>query len=120
MPFDAYERSPWQVMLGRRSDVGGQALAPSMLLIGARAGEAEAAIAHWRLPESGNEGVMRHDGSGGERKGSVRHAQFRLCGQTFIATDSALDHGFAFTEANSCRSRRTSCPSSCASRRPSG
>jgi predicted 3-demethylubiquinone-9 3-methyltransferase (glyoxalase superfamily) len=115
MPLDAYDWSSrygwledqfgfsWQLALGSRTEIGGQALAPALLFTGERAGQAEAAIAHYAavFPDAAVEGVLRHDGSGGEREGTVKHAQFRLCGQTFMATDSALDHRFGFTEANS-------------------
>jgi predicted 3-demethylubiquinone-9 3-methyltransferase (glyoxalase superfamily) len=115
MPLDAYDWSlrygwvtdrwdvNWQLSLGRLADVGGQPVVPFLLFTGAVAGEAEAAIAHYMavFPETRLEGVLRHDGSGAERAGSVKHAQFRLCGQTFMAMDSALDHPFAFTEGNS-------------------
>jgi len=115
MPLEAYEWAQrygwlddrfgvsWQLALGKRSDIGGQALAPSLLFTGERNGEAEAAVAHYTavFPDSRIEGVLRHDGSGPDREGTVKHAQFYLAGQTFMAMDSAHDHGFGFTEANS-------------------
>jgi predicted 3-demethylubiquinone-9 3-methyltransferase (glyoxalase superfamily) len=115
MPLDTYDWSPrygwlqdcwgvsWQVAQGSRADVGGQAVVPALLFTGAVAGEAEPAMRHYTeiLPDSGIEGILRHDGSGPDAAGGVKHAQFRLFGQTFMAIDSALDHGFGFTEANS-------------------
>ena len=115
MPLDAYDWAPrygwlddrfgvsWQLALGQRADLGGQALAPCLLFTGERTGEAEAAIAHWTgvFPQSRIEGVLRHDGAGPDRDGTVQHAQFYLSGQTFMAMDSAVEHGFGFTEANS-------------------
>ena len=93
----------WQFALGRRADIGGQTLAPSLLFTGARAGEAEAAIAHYGrvFPGFRIEGVLRHDGSGPDPEGTLKHAQFYLAGQTFMAMDSAEAHGFGFSEANS-------------------
>lgn len=115
MPLDAYEWSPrygwledrwgvsWQVAKGSRTDVGGQAVVPALLFTGARAGEAEAAMTHYTsiFPDARIEGVLRHDGAGPDRAGTVRHAQFRLFGETCMVMDSALDHAFGFTEANS-------------------
>lgn len=115
MPLDAYPWSErygwlddrwgvsWQLALGTRAQTGGQALTPMLLFTGAQAGQAEAAIAHYTelFPDSGLEGILRHDGSGPDPKDTVMHARFQLAGQTFMAGDSALSHDFTFTEANS-------------------
>jgi len=115
MPLDAYPWSgrygwiddrrgvSWQLALGDPAQTGGQVVTPMLLFTGDMAGQAEAAMAHYTaiFPGSGIEGVLRHDGSGGEVAGTVMHAQFRLAGQTFMTSDSALDHAFTFTEANS-------------------
>jgi predicted 3-demethylubiquinone-9 3-methyltransferase (glyoxalase superfamily) len=115
MPLDAYEWSPrygwladrwgvsWQIAQGSRGDVGGQAVVPALLFTGARAGQAEAAIKQYTevFPDGRIEGVLRYDGAGPDAEGDVQHAQFQLFGQTFMAMDSALDHAFGFSEANS-------------------
>lgn len=115
MPLDEYPWSPrygwvddrwgvsWQLALGDPAQTGGQVLTPMLLFVGAQAGQAEAAMAHYTalFPGSGIEGILRPDGTGGEVAGTVMHAQFRLAGQTFMAGDSALAHEFTFTEANS-------------------
>ncbi len=115
MPLDAYDWSPrygwlsdrfgvsWQLSHGRRADIGGQALAPALLFTGERAGHAEAAIRHYTevFPDASIEGILRYDGSGSDLAGTIKHAQFQLCGETFMAMDSALEHAFSFTEANS-------------------
>ena len=115
MPLDTYPWSKrygwvddrwgmsWQLALGPPSQTGGQVVTPMLLFTRDKAGQAEAAMAHYSsiFPGSGVEGVLRHDGSGGEVAGTVMHAQFRLAGQSFMPTDSALEHDFTFTEANS-------------------
>jgi predicted 3-demethylubiquinone-9 3-methyltransferase (glyoxalase superfamily) len=115
MPLDAYPWSPrygwiddrwgmsWQLALGDPAQTGGQVVTPMLLFVGAQAGQAEAAMAHYTaiFPDAGIEGVLRHDDSGPDAAGTVMHAQFRLAGQTFMAGDSALAHDFTFTEANS-------------------
>ncbi len=115
MPLDEYPWSPrygwvddrwgmsWHLALGDPAQTGGQVLTPMLLFVGAQAGRAEAAMAHYTglFPDAGIEGVLHHDGTGGEVAGTVMHAQFRLAGQTFMVTDSALAHDFTFTEANS-------------------
>ncbi|NYS26372.1 VOC family protein [Rhodobacteraceae bacterium 2376] len=115
MPLDEYPWSPrygwvddrwgmsWQFALGDPALTGGQVLTPMLLFVGAQAGHAEAAMAHYTelFPDAGIGGVLRHDGTGDDPAGTVMHAQFRLAGQTFMAGDSALMHDFTFTEANS-------------------
>lgn len=114
MPLDAYDWSKrygwvddrygvsWQLALGKRADIG-QAIAPSLLFVGPQCGRAEEALEHYTavFPGSRVEGILRHDGSGPETAGTVKHAQFYLGGETFMAMDSALPHDFGLTEANS-------------------
>lgn len=115
MPLACYDWSPkygwlsdrfgvsWQMLIGKRSDIAGQTLAPTLMFVGDQAGRAEEAIAHYTavFPGSRIGGIARHDASGPDPAGTVRHAQFYLNGEAFWAMDSALAHGFGFTEANS-------------------
>lgn len=115
MPLDAYPWSArygwlddrwgvsWQLSLGKPAQTGGQVMTPMLLFAGALAGQAEAAMAHYTalFPGSGIDGILRHDGSGADAADTVMHAQFQLAGQTLMAGDSALEHDFTFTEANS-------------------
>lgn len=115
MPLDAYPWNArygwlddrwgvsWQLALGERGHAGGQVMTPMLLFTGAQAGQAEAALAHYTciFPESGVEGILRHDGSGADPAGTVMHAQFQLAGHSFMVGDSALQHTYTFTEANS-------------------
>ncbi len=111
MPLDRYEWSDrygwlvdrfgltWQIALapGRAAPD----IALSLLFTGAQHSSAEPALNFYTsvFPESRVEGILRHDGSGGEVTGTVKHAQFSLHGQTFMVMESALDHQFGFTEA---------------------
>jgi predicted 3-demethylubiquinone-9 3-methyltransferase (glyoxalase superfamily) len=113
MPLDAYPWSEkygwlsdrfgvsWQIALGKRSDIGGQAMAPALLFVGAQHGKAEAALERYTalFPGSKVEGILRHDGSGPDPVGTVMHAQCYLGGETFMMMDSALPHAFGFNEA---------------------
>lgn len=115
MPIDAYPWAPrygwledrwgvsWQMALGQPAHTGGQAITPMLLFGGEQAGQAEAALTHYTglFPGSGVDALQRHDGSGPDPAGTVMHAQFRLAGQIFMADDSALEHRFTFSEANS-------------------
>ncbi|MBP7240906.1 VOC family protein [Amaricoccus sp.] len=113
MPLDAYPWAPrygwladrwgltWQVALGDPA-ASGRRLVPSLMFTGAEAGRAEEAMNLWTglLPDSGVAGVLRWDGAESpDRAGTVKHAQFRLAGETFMAMDSALTHDFGFNEA---------------------
>jgi predicted 3-demethylubiquinone-9 3-methyltransferase (glyoxalase superfamily) len=112
MPLDRYDWSEkygwlndrwglsWQIMLGRRSDVG-QSIVPALLFVDGQQGRAEEAITHYTgtFDDSRIDGILRYDGLGPDPKGTIKHAQFRLEGQTFMAMDSALLHQFGFTEA---------------------
>jgi len=92
----------WQISLGPKADVG-QTITPSLLFTGAQQGRAEAAIRLYTsvFAGSGVQGILRNDGSEGEPAGTVKHAQFRLAGETFMAMDSAQPHAFGFTEGTS-------------------
>jgi predicted 3-demethylubiquinone-9 3-methyltransferase (glyoxalase superfamily) len=112
MPLDRYDWSErygwvndryglsWQIMLGRRADVG-QSICPFLLFVGERHGQAEEAVRFYTSVFAGStvDGILRHEGGGPEPAGTVKHAQFRLAGNTFMAMESALDHRFDFTEA---------------------
>lgn len=89
----------WQLLQGS----SGTAVTPSLLFTGKVAGQAEAAIALYTsvFPASERRGVLRHEGDGKNAAGTVKHAEFRLAGQPFMASDSALDHAFGFSPANS-------------------
>ena len=89
----------WQISVGPISETG-RAICPSLLFTGPQHGKAEAAIALYMslFPGGSLMGILRHDGSGGEVAGTVQHAQFTLGNETFMAMDSALPHGFSFTE----------------------
>ncbi|WP_366655283.1 VOC family protein [Fodinicurvata sp. EGI_FJ10296] len=121
MPLDRYDWSEkygwlsdrygvsWQIALGDCAEVGHQAICPSLLFVGAQHGRAEAAMEHYMAVFSTSpaasstaptavDGILRYDG-GPDPAGTVKHAQFRLAGETFMAMDSAAAHDFGFTEA---------------------
>jgi predicted 3-demethylubiquinone-9 3-methyltransferase (glyoxalase superfamily) len=111
MPLDRYAWSDrygwlvdrfgltWQIALD--PDRAAPDIALSLLFTGAQHGNSEPALEFYTsvFPGSRVEGILRHDGSGGEVAGTVKHAQFYLGGQTFMVMESALGHGFGFSEA---------------------
>jgi predicted 3-demethylubiquinone-9 3-methyltransferase (glyoxalase superfamily) len=90
----------WQISLGRIAEVG-RPIAPSFLFVGDQYGRAEEAMDLYTsiFPDSAVHGILRWEAGEGEREGTVKHAQFTLCGQTFMVMDSGYDHGFTFNEA---------------------
>jgi len=90
----------WQVSLGKKEDVG-QFITPSLLFVGKQHGKAEEAVRFYTsvFEDSGIAGILRYNAGEQEPEGTVKHAQFTLNGQVFMAMDSSLEHPFAFNEA---------------------
>jgi predicted 3-demethylubiquinone-9 3-methyltransferase (glyoxalase superfamily) len=118
MPVDAYPFNPkfgwcadvngvnWQVGLGAHY----QQIVPFLMFVGAQHGKAEEAMRLYTRvfseagrDDSGIERIARYgdDGVPGDAHthGTVFHAEFRLAGRSFMASDSAEAHAFDFTQA---------------------
>lgn len=90
----------WQVSLGKKEDVG-QFITPSLLFVGEQHGRAEDAVRFYTSVFDDSEivGILRYAAEEHEPEGAVKHAQFKLSGEVFMATDSSFDHQFSFNEA---------------------
>lgn len=111
MPLDTYEWSnkygwlqdqygvSWQLYLDDPKKVG-QKICPSLMFVGDQHGKAEEAIRTYNniFPNSGIMGIMRYEEHEEEQTGTVKHAQFNLNGEQFMAMDSSLEHKFVFNE----------------------
>ncbi|QLG28988.1 VOC family protein [Halorarum halophilum] len=112
MPLDTYPFSDrygwiqdeygvsWQLMFA--DHVPKREIVPSLLFVGDRCGQAEEAIGFYTSIFGDSEvgDVARYGpDQGPDEEGTVMYADFRLEGQRFAAMDSAMDHGFDFTEA---------------------
>ena len=97
--MDRYGLS-WQIALGKRTDVG-QAITPMLLFVGKEHGRAEEAVKLYTgiFQASKIEGIVRYTAGEGEAEGTVKHAQFGLNHEKFMAMDSGLEHQFSFNEA---------------------
>jgi predicted 3-demethylubiquinone-9 3-methyltransferase (glyoxalase superfamily) len=122
MPLDAYDWSDrygwvqdrfgmtWQLSLGKFDDVG-QKITPSLLFVGEQFGRAEEAVELYTsiVPDSEVVGMLRYEAGEPGRVGTVKHAQFTLGGEVFMAMDGPGEHLFTFTEGLSlivpCRSQ---------------
>jgi len=114
MPLDKYDWSrkygwiqdrfgvSWQIVLGSREDVGGQSIVPSLMFVKEHYGQAEEAMNRYTsvFQNSNIQGILRYGADEiPEKEGAVKHAQFILGDQTFMAMDSGMDHPFTFNEA---------------------
>jgi predicted 3-demethylubiquinone-9 3-methyltransferase (glyoxalase superfamily) len=114
MPLDKYPWSQkygwvqdrfgvsWQIAVGNRKDVGGQSIITSLMFVREYYGEAEKAMKLYTSVFMNSEikGILRYgEEDKGEKAGTVKHAQFTLGNQTFMAMDSGMEHQFSFNEA---------------------
>jgi predicted 3-demethylubiquinone-9 3-methyltransferase (glyoxalase superfamily) len=90
----------WQLAAGRIDDVG-QKITPCLLFVGKQHGRAEEAIDLYTevFPDSKVDGILHYSAGEGQPEGTVKHAQFSLNNEKFMAMDSALAHSFDFNEA---------------------
>lgn len=112
MPLDTYDWSnkygwlqdrygvSWQLYRDNPEKVG-QKICPSLMFVGDQHGRAVEAIQTYTqtFPDSGIMGIMQYSEEEDEETGTVKHAQFNLGGEQFMAMDSSLDHPFTFNEA---------------------
>lgn len=89
----------WQISLGKISDTK-QKVTPSLLFTGKVLGNAEDAVHYYTsvFKNSSIEGILKYEEKEQGPTGLVKHAQFYLNGQTFMAMDSGVDMDHPFTE----------------------
>ena len=112
MPLDKYDWSErygfltdkfglaWQLMKGGLNDVK-QKIAPGFLFVGNQFGKAKEAVELYSqlFPGSAIEGMLLYTEQDGEAlSGAVKHAQFTLDGNVFMAMDGFGQHEFHFNE----------------------
>jgi predicted 3-demethylubiquinone-9 3-methyltransferase (glyoxalase superfamily) len=97
--LDKYGLS-WQLSLGKKEDVG-QGITPFLMFVGKQHGRAEEALRFYTTTFKNSDvvGILRYGAGETEPEGTVKHAQFRLNGEVFMAMDSAMAHPFTFNEA---------------------
>lgn len=112
MPLEKYEWSQkygwvkdrfgvsWQLSLGKLEEVG-QKYTPSLLFTGSQNGRAQQAIQFYTsvFKNSDIVGILKYTQDENEVAGNVKHAQFKLNKQVFMAMDSSFQHLFEFNEA---------------------
>ncbi len=111
MPIDKYEWSEkygwlqdkfgvsWQLSLSKTEGVE-QKFTPSLMFTGPQAGKAEKAIEFYTsvFENTSVTGILRYADKDPDVEGTVKHAQFKLNKQVFMAMDSSLPHSFGFNE----------------------
>jgi predicted 3-demethylubiquinone-9 3-methyltransferase (glyoxalase superfamily) len=90
----------WQLSLDKIQNVG-QKFTPTLMFTGNQCGKAEEAIRLYTslFENSSIVGILRYAKEDNEVEGNIKHAQFKLNGQVFMAMDSSLMHQFGFNEA---------------------
>jgi predicted 3-demethylubiquinone-9 3-methyltransferase (glyoxalase superfamily) len=111
MPINSYGWSPrygwvedrygvnWQLSLGKISDMG-QKFTPSMMFTGKQNGNAREAIGFYTslFSSSSVKAIYNYEKGEGDAEGNIKHAQFMLEGNGFIAMDSSFSDTLSFTE----------------------
>ncbi|GEO04364.1 VOC family protein [Adhaeribacter aerolatus] len=89
----------WQLSLGKLAEVG-QKFTPCLMFTGQQTGKAEQAIHFYTsvFDNSSVVGILKYDANDNEIAGNVKHAQFKLGDQVFMAMDSSRSHAFNFNE----------------------
>lgn len=109
MPLDQYDWSEqygwvqdkfgisWQLALGKLEEVG-QKFTPTLLFTNQSAGKAEQAIHFYTsiFANSSVVGILKYGAADKEVAGTIKHAQFKLGQQVFMAMDSSVPHSFSF------------------------
>jgi predicted 3-demethylubiquinone-9 3-methyltransferase (glyoxalase superfamily) len=112
MPLDKYEWSAkygwvqdrfgisWQLSFGKMEDVG-QKFTPALMFTEKQHGKAEKAVHYYTsvFEKSSVVGILKFTKEEIEAEGTVKHAQYKLGQNVFMAMDSSLQHGFSFNEA---------------------
>ena len=89
----------WQLSFGKLTDIG-QKITPVLMFTQQQAGRAENAIRFYTsvFKDSFTKLIARYEGGDQDVEGTIKHSQFVLGGQLFMALDSSLPHLFSFTE----------------------
>jgi predicted 3-demethylubiquinone-9 3-methyltransferase (glyoxalase superfamily) len=112
MPLDTYPWSEkygwiqdkfgvsWQLSAGRLEGVT-QKFIPSFMFTQQYAGKAEQAIRFYTsvFKDSDVRGILKYSVNDPDVEGTVKHAQFMLNKQVFMAMDSSFPHQFSFNES---------------------
>jgi len=91
----------WQLSYGGMEKTD-QKISIMLMFTGEKAGRAEQAINFYTSvfkSSSDNKGISRYSKDDNDTEGTIKHAEFRLGDQAFMAFDSSLMHQFGFNEA---------------------
>lgn len=90
----------WQLSAGKLENIG-QRFIPTLMFTQQYAGKAEQAIQFYTsvFNNSSVIGILKYTAEDQDVEGTVKHAQFTLDKQVFMAMDSSYPHQFCFNEA---------------------
>lgn len=112
MPLDKYAWSKkyawvkdkfgvtWQLSFGGMEQIR-QKITPVMMFTGKQCGKAEQAIHFYTSAFKGSDiiGIVKYTKDDNDVEGTVKHSEFTLGNQAFMAMDSSFMHNFSFNEA---------------------
>lgn len=89
----------WQITRGDVEEVG-QTITPLLFFTGERRGQAEAAHDFYLeiFSNSKSDGVLKYEPGEHGPTGMVKHCQFKLEGEAFMAMDSGVENNYPFSE----------------------
>jgi predicted 3-demethylubiquinone-9 3-methyltransferase (glyoxalase superfamily) len=89
----------WQLTLGTVKELG-QKITPLLMFTQVQAGKAEEAIQFYTglFDDSSVKMIARYEPGEPDVEGTIKHAQFKLGEQLFMAMDSSMPHQFVFNE----------------------
>jgi predicted 3-demethylubiquinone-9 3-methyltransferase (glyoxalase superfamily) len=90
----------WQLSFGGMEQIR-QKITPVMMFTGKQCGKAEQAIHFYTSAFKGSDiiGIVKYAKNDNDVEGTVKHAEFTLGTQAFMAMDSSFMHNFTFNEA---------------------
>jgi predicted 3-demethylubiquinone-9 3-methyltransferase (glyoxalase superfamily) len=90
----------WQLSFGGMEQIR-QKITPVMMFTGKQCGKAEQAIHFYTSAFKGSDiiGIVKYAKNDNDTEGTVKHAEFTLGNQAFMAMDSSFMHNFTFNEA---------------------
>lgn len=90
----------WQLSFGGMEKTG-RKISPALMFTDKQAGKAEQALRFYTSVFKGSEiiGIVKYGKDDNDIEGTVKHAEFTLNNQTFMAIDSSFMHQFTFNEA---------------------
>jgi predicted 3-demethylubiquinone-9 3-methyltransferase (glyoxalase superfamily) len=89
----------WQIYFGKKEDFQ-QKISPNIMFVGDQCGRATEAMQFYTniFQESSIGGILHYDANDADSQEFVKHAEFKMENELYMAMDSSAPHKFEFTE----------------------